>query len=250
MLYHNDDLNVRILSVQRINNKQGTFVCQGRLFHAIVFRVRGSAKFILENGEKIRSMPRNVFYISSKMGYQVEYDEGETIAVHFLAKDQELKCENYSFPFVEKVYILFEKLLDSWNKKDNQLKLKSLFYELLSVLREEENNKETLDGALKVQLFFNENFLDCSVNVSKACFECGISESNLRVQFKKRFEKTPIEYLMELRVDYALRLLSFGSLSIEEVARRSGFSDVKYFSRVIKKKFNITPSKLAKTFIL
>ena len=105
------------------------------------------------------------------------------------------------------------------------------------MLREEENNKDALDGALKVQLFFNENFLDCSVNVSKACFECGISESNLRVQFKKRFGKTPIEYLIELRVDYALRLLSLGSLSIEEVARRSGFFDVKYFSRVIKKKF-------------
>ena len=43
---------------------------------------------------------------------------------------------------------------------------------------------------------------------------------------------------------YAKTLLSSGEYSIAEISEKSGFKDVKYFSRVVKKEYGVPPSKL------
>jgi AraC-like DNA-binding protein len=106
------------------------------------------------------------------------------------------------------------------------------------------------DGLKKVVAYMNENYFNAEMNVAQACRTCGVSESNFRAKFKKKYAKTPIEYLMGLRLENAIRLLSIGEESIESIAEKSGFSDVKYFARVIKKKFGLPPSQLAKTLFV
>jgi AraC-like DNA-binding protein len=55
---------------------------------------------------------------------------------------------------------------------------------------------------------------------------------------------TPTKYLVSKRLIHAEKLLSTGKYSIKEVAEMSGFCDVKYFSRVVKKEYGVPPSKL------
>lgn len=52
------------------------------------------------------------------------------------------------------------------------------------------------------------------------------------------------QYLDKCRTDYAVELLLNTSLSIQEIARRSGFSRSNYFCRVIHKKYGLSPEKL------
>ena len=71
-----------------------------------------------------------------------------------------------------------------------------------------------------------------------------MSETYFRRLFYKNFFQTPTQYITKLKLKYAEELLSSGKYSIEETAYMSGFSDAKYFSRVIKSVYGYPPSKL------
>jgi len=61
--------------------------------------------------------------------------------------------------------------------------------------------------------------------------------------FKKNTDKRPNEYLTELRLDEAKRLMSDSTVSVAEAAERSGFRDAGYFSTVFRKHMGIPPSE-------
>ncbi|RCW48556.1 response regulator [Paenibacillus prosopidis] len=71
-----------------------------------------------------------------------------------------------------------------------------------------------------------------SIHVSKSYF------SNL---FKKQSGHNFIDYLIDLRLHEAKRLLVQNECKIYEVAEKSGFNDVKYFSKLFKKMTQMTP---------
>ncbi|WP_372661665.1 response regulator [Cohnella sp.] len=59
--------------------------------------------------------------------------------------------------------------------------------------------------------------------------------------FKKQAGQNFIDYLIDLRMHEAKRLLVLGECKIYEVAEKSGFNDVKYFSKLFKKITQMTP---------
>jgi AraC-like DNA-binding protein len=73
-----------------------------------------------------------------------------------------------------------------------------------------------------------------------------ISRRQFDELFKKRFDTTPARYITLQKIEYAKQLLGMPHLSIMEVAERSGFSDVYYFSKVFKKETGSTPSAFRK----
>jgi AraC-like DNA-binding protein len=53
---------------------------------------------------------------------------------------------------------------------------------------------------------------------------------------------------MRLRLVYAKRLLTSNvSMPIGDVAQRTGFEDLAYFSRIFKQQFDMTPSQYRKS---
>ena len=52
---------------------------------------------------------------------------------------------------------------------------------------------------------------------------------------------TPSDYILNLRMQTAKRLLMEKGYAVSEAAQRVGFSNTKYFSVVFKKTFGITP---------
>lgn len=61
--------------------------------------------------------------------------------------------------------------------------------------------------------------------------------------FQKYYDKTPIEYITQLRLEHARNLIACGMV-IEQAAEKSGFNDSKYFARVVKKYLGCTPREL------
>ncbi len=59
--------------------------------------------------------------------------------------------------------------------------------------------------------------------------------------FKRETGKNFKEYLTEIRMNEAQHLLAGGGISVGEVARRVGYQDASYFTRVYKKHFGDTP---------
>ncbi|MDQ0194489.1 response regulator transcription factor [Paenibacillus wynnii] len=68
-----------------------------------------------------------------------------------------------------------------------------------------------------------------------------LSKSYFSLLFKKQTERNFIDYLIELRIREAKRLLAQNDSRIYDVAGAAGFKDVKYFSKVFKKITGLTP---------
>jgi AraC-like DNA-binding protein len=66
--------------------------------------------------------------------------------------------------------------------------------------------------------------------------------------FKKRTNKTYIQFLNELRVEHATKLLQNNTdLSVAEIAEKSGFNNISNFNRQFKLKKNKSPKTYRKT---
>ena len=70
----------------------------------------------------------------------------------------------------------------------------------------------------------------------------GVSASRLHAIFQETFEKSPREWLIELRLDLVCRLLANTDLPIAELAYRSGYSDQSALTRAMRKAMGLTPA--------
>jgi two-component system response regulator YesN len=73
-----------------------------------------------------------------------------------------------------------------------------------------------------------------------------LSKNYFSFLFKKQTGLTFIDYLIELRIREAKRLLVQNEKRIYEVAALSGFKDVKYFGKMFKKGTGLTPLEYRK----
>ena len=70
-----------------------------------------------------------------------------------------------------------------------------------------------------------------------------MSKSNLLMLFKEATGKSPVDYLIRIRIQKAMEMLSQSQESITSIALRVGFNDSNYFSRCFKKLTNLTPRR-------
>ncbi|MBQ4110437.1 MAG: helix-turn-helix transcriptional regulator [Clostridia bacterium] len=82
--------------------------------------------------------------------------------------------------------------------------------------------------------------------VQKAAEICYLSTNYFSSMFRKYMGKTYSEYLTELKLDYAKKLLLTTDLSITDICFSSGFSSVSNFLKAFKQKINISPNKFRK----
>lgn len=64
--------------------------------------------------------------------------------------------------------------------------------------------------------------------------------------FKKNFGLTPLSFMLRLRLEIAVRLLTTTSKSIKEIAYEAGYTNEFYFYRQFKKHYKYSPGKLKK----
>ena len=95
---------------------------------------------------------------------------------------------------------------------------------------------------LPVLRYMNEN-LGRDISMTELSDMLGITPQHFCRIFKKNTDKRPNEYLTELRLDEAKRLMSDCTVSVAEAAEKSGFRDAGYFSTVFRKHMGMPPSE-------
>lgn len=73
-----------------------------------------------------------------------------------------------------------------------------------------------------------------------------LSEKYISRYFKEHFHITLSQYINHLRMEHARQLLQETTLSVTEVAMRSGYENVSYFIRSFKKMYGMSPLKYRK----
>ena len=73
--------------------------------------------------------------------------------------------------------------------------------------------------------------------------ETGYSHAHFLILFKKYSGKTLIDYLTNIRLSYAKRLLSYTDMSIIEIAESVGYTNHSFFSQKFKSRYKTSPSE-------
>jgi AraC-like DNA-binding protein len=73
--------------------------------------------------------------------------------------------------------------------------------------------------------------------------ELALSRSVFFKKLKALTGLAPIEYIREVRINRAAKLIETSELSMTEIAEQVGINDSRYFSKCFKHQFGITPTE-------
>lgn len=90
------------------------------------------------------------------------------------------------------------------------------------------------------------NHIDSVLSVSRLAKEVQINKNTLQLGFKRMFDQSVNDYIRDQRLEEAKLLFETTDLNITEVTYKVGINSRSYFSKIFKKKFNITPSEFLK----
>ena len=114
----------------------------------------------------------------------------------------------------------------------------------ISIENEEFDALLNVPSKLKKAIHFIRQNHTSKITLDDLCRHCSISKSQLTRYFKEIFGKTPVQYIIELKLNSAKELfLNSPQLSIKNVANELGFEDQHYFSRIFTKYMGETPSE-------
>ena len=77
--------------------------------------------------------------------------------------------------------------------------------------------------------------------------EIHLSKSQISREFKKYFNVTPYQYLLNRRITISQNLLTKTKLSVKEISDSLCFTDEYHFSSLFKKKNGMSPTAYKKT---
>ena len=134
--------------------------------------------------------------------------------------------------------------------------MKALVYKLIIYLFRDRTTKLNEDQSLsldhekqelvnEIQLYI-ENHYSKDLSLEQIAQEFYTSATTLSRLFKEFSDDTPINYLINYRLEKAKNLIIENpTLSIKEVAQNVGYEDSLYFSKLFKKRFGESPSFFA-----
>ena len=81
-----------------------------------------------------------------------------------------------------------------------------------------------------------ENAQNPDININRILLSSGYAEDYIRMHFSKRYGMPPVKFLTKVRIDCACNLIQIyrHSVSLTEIAEKSGYTDYIYFSKQFK----------------
>ena len=96
--------------------------------------------------------------------------------------------------------------------------------------------------AYQIKDYIEQHYTEESLSLTVLSEHFSISESYLCVIFKKTFDITINQYIINLRMSKAKQYLLESNRKIKEISELVGYRDCNYFIRLFKKTYHITPS--------
>ncbi|MBT2638634.1 methylphosphotriester-DNA--protein-cysteine methyltransferase family protein [Bacillus sp. ISL-45] len=102
-----------------------------------------------------------------------------------------------------------------------------------------EPNKELIERAKEIII----NSYNKPLNRKEIAQKLGVSNNHLARLFKHYYGMTISEYIIELRMEEAARLLTHTDIEITEVALKAGVKSMSNFYKIFKERTGLTPKE-------
>ena len=214
----------------------------------IVLAVSGKAVYLFADGTTQTLNAGEIALFSKECAYIIDNTNGDDFAhytVNFALCNHGKLTASASFfkPGNTKMYAALCKDIISYYEAGNNLRALSSLYTMLADIFENtaEQNLDKNKQIIKPAIDYITSDYSNEITLNLLAQKCMMSVTNFRRIFKTVYGVSPIEYLIKMRLDRAKQLLLHTTLTIGEISQLCGFSEVSYFSRTFKKRYNKTP---------
>lgn len=119
---------------------------------------------------------------------------------------------------------------------DGMRKVASTGFEIL--MRSASNPRREVSGydyAVQAREVIDTDFRDQTLNIGHLADLLAVNRSQLSRRFRDLYGLSPMDYLIQRRMQYGIGLIGKTGKKLRDIAHESGFSDPNYFSRRIRK---------------
>lgn len=216
----------------------------GRMsFHELTMVISGSMIYTVD-GERYELGPKSAVYIPAGIERdRTPAGECDYVSFNFSGIAPELPR------YIENAYhsemVLLISAIDRIASKPQLA-----FYErgaeilrsILSLLRDYERAERMTPLTLSILKYLHRNYKS-RVTLSDISDAFFFSGGYCEAVFSADMGRSIIDYVLELRITEASRLITEHSVPLSAIAEEVGFSDYNYFSRIYKKRTGYTPSE-------
>ena len=224
--------------------------------------------FIIGSGENlIRYLEESeIFDLKSPNPHHIIlfilYPTNYLLSFHQKYVDQEDRFRNGLFTKSDNRLALNVKQVMELHQQDsflNSLKIQSLFIELFihqveGIFAENQNqeliiNKSHFEKIQQAKKIIDEDYAK-NYTIAELAKLVGTNEQYLKKYFKQQYGKTIMNYMTEMKMEHAKKLILLGKFRVSEVARMTGYKHSTHFTTAFKKYFGIIPNSLKYTFLV
>ena len=236
----------------RMPKNKPVFV-EGRDFYSLTYRYSGRVAISTEDGT-VESGADSITFMPKGVSYTTEVLEDVHMAtVHF-----DFECEvPPRVPAVidgdvTAVRSLFKTLMKNSAGESARLSEMSVLYEILAEL--DRMSQSSASGSVPRKIEYSRELMEREYrapyfSVGYLADEVGVSAAYLRREFGQAYGVSPVEYLKELRIGAAKRLLLTERLSVAQIAAECGYTSASYFIQDFHKATGESPGAYRKRFL-
>ncbi|GHT67413.1 4-hydroxyphenylacetate catabolism regulatory protein HpaA [Bacteroidia bacterium] len=225
-------------------------------FFSLVWFTEGTGFYVIDF-EEHEIKPDRVFFVSPKQIHNWDYSENSK--GYILTIDNTLGeelCLNYTFPYLDIngkakdiLSKIFPDLIENFQNRNNIIIDIRYIYQLCERFAKRNQIKyyATNPSILAFKKLVSENHAQLHP-IEWYADKLHLSVEELNFLCKEYSGTTAKQYLLDIKLTEAKRLLLYSDHNVNEIAFRLGFEDSSYFSRIFKKKTSLTPSDFLKKY--
>ena len=248
----------------RTKERLPTWRPRGRLDYQLLYVASGKTVFYF-NGEPKEVAAGHMILFHPRQEQHYEYfavDRPEVYWVHFTGSDVRNILRHYDIPLDRNViypgssatyaYLLKKMITELQTCRTGYQELLEMYLRqiFLLVQRSWEERKPTVSSYLQEEIdyarkYFNEHYNE-DISIKEYAQSRGMSVSWFLRNFKQMTMKSPMQYILAIRINNAVSLLETTDYNVTEISTIVGYENPLYFSRIFKKQKGVSPSKYRK----
>lgn len=140
---------------------------------------------------------------------------------------------------IHNFYLLGEEVLEKFNSLDEIVSY--LYTTIIDTLKLEKAVDMNCSNKIKLVTQYIGQHYGEDININELSYLYAMNPNYFSTVFKKETGKTVVNYITEVRISNACRLLTETKASIADISQSVGYQDTQYFFRVFKKTTGKTP---------
>ncbi|MBR5535024.1 MAG: helix-turn-helix transcriptional regulator [Clostridia bacterium] len=237
---------------------------KGRIDYQLVYIAAGKAHFYFDGKDTVVPAGHMVVYVPREEQKYEYFGEDKTEAywVHFTGSNVKGIMRHFDIPFNENYFYSgsSEEYKMLFNSMIHELRTRSVHYEemiemnlrqlFMTIQRTRIERKPQINTFAQAEVsyakkYFFEHYSE-DINISDFAQSRLMSVSWFMRNFKQVTGMSPMQYILNLRIENAQMLLETTSYSVNEISSIVGYENQLYFSRLFKKMKGVAPTEYRK----